>query len=370
MASIHQYLNETQVVWQRFSPSKARHVAVTEIWRNNNEGSDTTIPVHQTIDKQELPGWLRQTIGHAEDLETAVQKQCAFRIVWISCDTKRRIVDIDAVLFEEICTAFRHQMAQVYCKTQYAGVGSIADQATGIDVYFLCNHPKLAVTWSRDPATGITSMICVADRRKLDILQDMMESKFVQELAHNKLTPALMCALLSSKEVDIETCEVKRVVREVEVRTGYHEWTGRGEESACGDLVGLSARMSGCGARVESNTRKLGVITEFSKFIRDRLEDEKNIKEKDELLALNVIIERRTAMQVLDLKYSISRIRTQKEAVSPTACFKSPVAVWVPFTNPFVSYSILYLQTIPRRLNTSLKNPARLRGRLEAMHKA
>jgi hypothetical protein len=328
MASIHQYFNETQVVWQPFGFSKTGNVAVTEVWRQNEDIADITFPIHQTISKQELPGWLRQTSSKLVPPETPVQRHCVLRIVWILCEQKRRIFDVDAVLFAEICAAFRHQLAQVYCKTQYVGVGSIVDQGTGKDVYFLCNYPKLVVTWSQDPVIGVTSMICVADRRKLDILQDMMENKFVQELAHNKLTPALVSALLISKEIDIVTCEVKRVVREVELRTGYHEWTGRDEDSAGGDLVGLLARMSGWGAKVESSTRKLGVIAEFSKFIRDQLEDEKNIKEKDELLALNLIIERRTAMQVLNLKYSISRIRTQKEAVS------SPISVQNPLTNP------------------------------------
>jgi hypothetical protein len=188
------------------------------------------------------------------------------RIVWIPCDTKRRVVDINAVLSEEIWAAFRHQLAQTYCTTQYAGIGSTIDQETGQNVYFLCNHPKLAVTWSHDTEIGVTSVICVADRYKIDILQDMMESNFMQNIAHHVMTPALMSALMSSKEIDIEASEVKTLVREVEVRTGYHEWTGRAEDSARGDLIGLSARMSGCGTRVESNTRKLGVIAEFGQF--------------------------------------------------------------------------------------------------------
>ncbi|RYN47120.1 hypothetical protein AA0114_g7923 [Alternaria tenuissima] len=189
------------------------------------------------------------------------------------------------------------------------------DQKTGKDVNFLCNHPKLAVTWSHDAELGVTSVICVADRCKLDIMQEMMEQEFVQNLAHHEMTPALMSALMSSKEIDAEVGEVKKLVREVEVRTGYHEWTGRAEDSARGDLVGLSARMSGCGTRVESNARKLGVVAEFGQFIHNHLEDERDFRSKEELLALNCLIEQRTAMQVLDLKYTLSRIRTQKEAL-------------------------------------------------------
>jgi hypothetical protein len=362
MASIHEYLNQTQVVWQQFNHSRIEHVAVTELWRNNVERSNSTGAVHQTVSKQELPNWLRRTNGAHEHVKHASENNCLLRAVWLPSDTKSRIIDVDVLLFEEICTAIGHKLAQTYCKTQYAGIDSIVDPDTGITVYFLCNHPKLAVTWSKCPASGVTSMICVADRRKLDILQKMMESQFLQDLAHHEMTPALMSALLSSKEIDIETCEVKGVVREVEVRTGFHEWRGRAEDSAGGDLVGLSAKMSGCGARVESNARKLGVIAGFNHFIRDHLEEARNGRDEEELMALNSIVERRTAMQALDLKYTISRIRTQKEAVSLFSNIREDsfiffIAIYSLISSP--SSSTLCLRTTQHQHITLPKNRAR-----------
>lgn len=86
--------------------------------------------------------------------------------------------------------------------------------------------------------------------------------------------------------------------------------------------------MSGCGTRVESNARKLGVVAEFGQFIHNHLEDERDFRSKEELLALNCLIEQRTAMQVLDLKYTLSRIRTQKEAVSDPDCLCTIVTVY------------------------------------------
>jgi hypothetical protein len=325
MASAHHYLNETQVVWQQFSSSKTEDLAIAEVWRSTEGRPDATISIHRKVSKPELQGWLQQTNGARSWIDTIVKRSCVLRIVWILLDTKRRIVDVDAVLFEEICTAFRHQLAQTYCTTQYAGVGYTIDHETGKNVYFLCNHPKLAVTWSHDIEVCVTSMICVTDRSKLNILQNMMDSKFIQNLAHHETTPALMSALMSSKEIDIEASEVKKLVREVEVRTGYHEWTGRAEDFARDDLVGLSARMSGCGTRIGSNTRKLGVIAEFGHFIRNHLEAGMDVGSKEELLELNHIIERRTAMQALDLKYTFSRIRTQKEAVSNLDCLEPTI---------------------------------------------
>lgn len=210
----------------------------------------------------------------------------------------------------------------------------------------MCNHSKFVFTWSRDAEAGVTSVICVADRSKLDVLQDMMEKEFIQKLAHHEMTPALMSALMSSKEIDVDARTVKKLVREVEERTGYHEWTGRGEDSARGDLVGLSARMSGCGSRIESNIRKSGVIAEFSHFIHKHLEEDKDFERKKELLALNEVIERRTAMQVLNLKYILARIRTQREAVSDPKC---PDTITIQVKLKFILNVLVALQPYLRK---------------------
>ncbi|CAN9413095.1 unnamed protein product [Alternaria sp. RS040] len=315
MASVHHYLNETHVAWQPFSSSDVEHVAVTEIWKTNEKIPNATTSVHRKVSKPELSSWLQHTDGTNSHTESAVERNCVLRVVWVHFDKKQRIVDVNAVFFEQLCAAFRHQSAQTYCRTQYAGIGSINDQDTGKSVNFLCNHSKFVFTWSHDAETGVTSVICVAERRKLDVLQDMTENEFIQKLAHHEMTPALMSALMTSKEIDLDAREIKKQVQGVEERTGYHEWTVHPEESAKGDLVGLSARMSGCGSRIEGDIRRSGVVTEFNRFIRNYLEDEKNHGSKKELSALNEVIEIRTAMQVLELKYILSRIRTQKEAL-------------------------------------------------------
>lgn len=316
MASIHRYLSETQIVWEQFNFSKSEEFSVAELWKGNEDDHDATITIQRKISKQDTSGWLYQTDGNPRWIGTTIKRKCVLRVVWVLRDTKRRLDDIDAVLLEEISVAFRHQLAQNYFQTQYAGIGCTTNETTGEKAYFLCNHPKLAVTWSRNAETGVTSVICIADRCKLNILRDLVGCKFIQDLAHLRIVPALMSTILSSKEIDIEAGGVKKLVREVEVRTKCHEWTGRAKGPTRGDLVGLSARMSGYGSRVESNTRKLGVVLEFCKFIHENLGEEKSVKGRNELRSLNRTLERRTAMQSLDLKYIQYRIRTQKEAVS------------------------------------------------------
>ncbi|KAI9692916.1 MAG: hypothetical protein M1822_004911 [Bathelium mastoideum] len=313
MPSIHHYLGDTQNVWEQFNCSICKDFSVSEIWEGTERDATTTL--HRKVSNEDLLGWLDRTDGENHEIEANVKRKCVFRIVWVLRDTKRCVNDIDSCLLEKLRAAFSHQLAQKYLQTQYAGIGSTTNKTTGEEAYFLCNHPKLAVSWSQKAEAGTISVICIADRLKLNILQDLVERRFIQELSHSKLTPALICAILSSKEIDIEAGEVKKLIREVEVRTGYHQWAGRSEGPARGDLVSLSARMGGCGSRIESNTRKLGVVLEFGHFIHARLEEEQSVKNKDELLSINHIIERRTAMQTIDLKYIQFRIQTQKNAL-------------------------------------------------------
>jgi len=316
MASIYHYLCQTQIVWEQLNFSRAETVAVSEIWTANKDKFDVPISIHQQVIKQDLSKWLHQTGGTYIRTDDTIERRCVFRMVRVLRDAKSRITDVDGGLFEDISVAFRHQLAQKYCETQYAGIGSIIDEDTSGEVYFLCTHPKLAVTWSQDAETGVTSVICLTDRSKLNILQDLVGSRFIQDLTHLRTMPALMCALMISKEVDVKKGNVRKLVRQVEVRTGYHEWTLRAEDSAQGDLVEMSARMSGCGIRIESNTRPLALNVELGQFLRENMEEGNDANSRDKLLPLIRVIERRTAMQVLDLKYIQSRIRTQKEAVS------------------------------------------------------
>lgn len=370
MASVHHFLNETHVAWKQSLYSRRQDIAVTEIWRSNDEESQATDPVHRRISRQDVSGWSQQTLGTRSRGAPTTGSRCVLRTVWILQDTQQRIIDVDGILFEEVCAAFGHQLAQTYCTTQYAGIGSTINE-TGQKVYYLCQYPKLAVTWSHDAEAGTTSVLFVADRLKLKTLQAMIESKFVQSLAHHKMTPALMAVLMRSNEMDIKAIAAKNLVREVEVRTGYHEWTQRAEVSARGKLIDLAARMSGCGIRTESNTQKLGVIVEFNSFIQKCLEEEKNdTTSKDELLALNRIIQQRTTMQVLDLRAIAFRIRTQKEAVSDTNHSKVTALHLKKCTKSIYSYSVLSPQTTPQQPKPSPRSPAKSLGPPKAMHEA
>lgn len=314
MASIQHYLSNTQIVWEKFDFAHCQDFAVSEVWQAAG-GNPSAITVQRRIRNQDVHYWLNETNGSNVSLHDRTRRVCTLRLVWIHRDTKRRLTEIDQTAFQELCVAFQHEFAQEYLQTQYAGIGHLAHTRADEEVHFLCNHPKLAVTWSQNIETKSTSVICIADRFKLDALRDLVACQFIRRQAAWMMTPALICSILSSKEIDIETGDVKRAVRHIEVRTGYHEWANRSECPARGDLVSLAAKITGGGSRVASNTRKLGVIDEFCQFMRKRTGGKYAATEMDEILSTLHILETRTAMQTLDLKYVRYRVQAQKEAV-------------------------------------------------------
>ncbi|KAF2439511.1 hypothetical protein P171DRAFT_476680 [Karstenula rhodostoma CBS 690.94] len=313
MASIQHYLSDSQIVWESFDFSACNEFSVSEVWVDKEYATTTTV-LHRKVANPQAKEWLHQTDGSNSWLVGQENQRCALRIVWIHHDTKRRLDNIDQGIFQELCRTFDHELAQSFLRTQYAGIGTI-DSTTLGETHFLCNHPKLAVTWSQDAKSKVVSVICTADRFKLDTLQGLMGCQFTHELAQWNILPALMCSILSSKEVDIEAGDVKRVVRQIEVRTGYHEWTSRSEGPARGDLVSLSARITGSGSRIASNTRKLGVIADYCRFIRMRVCKGEVGAGPSGIEAILGAVEHRTAMQTLDLKYIQHRVQSQKEAL-------------------------------------------------------
>jgi len=60
---------------------------------------------------------------------------------------------------------------------------------------------------------------------------------------------------------------IKQSVRQVEVRTSYHDWKSRVEAPALGNLIGLAAKMSGCSTRIESCLRKQHVVDDILPWI-------------------------------------------------------------------------------------------------------
>src|SRR5262249_6890804 len=120
---------------------------------------------------------------------------------------------------------------------------------------------------------------------------------------------------------------IKQQVREVEVRTGYHRWSGRHERAAPGDLASLSAIMSGCATKMASVSRKTRGVKEMQKFVLDQVEqpvvdwkgdaDEGRRRETGKVMLRDCValLQRRARMQEVDTDFFQHRIKIQLTAV-------------------------------------------------------
>ena len=160
------------------------------------------------------------------------------------------------------------------------------------------------------------NVVCYAERVKIRVLKELLECTFIQKLAHSSVAPALMCAILFSKENDAALEKVKSLVRSVEVRTGHHEWKARAEPPAQGDLQSISAQMSGCESRLASITRKSRFAAQVHQFILCRGEDHQDAEEQELITSTVRTLQQRAEMQEIDMEFVRNRVRTQKDAVS------------------------------------------------------
>ena len=137
-----------------------------------------------------------------------------------------------------------------------------------------------------------------------------------------------------SVEVEETQGSIKSQVRAVEVRTEHHDWKSRKEPPALGDLIALTAKMSGCDMRIGSCLRKQKMLAEMITFIEEQSAkgqfDEGDNSEDQAIMSRDVPeilkpLKRRATAQQIDTEFIQHRVRTQLDAVSPS---KGPVSYY------------------------------------------
>ncbi|RDW66955.1 hypothetical protein BP5796_09704 [Coleophoma crateriformis] len=321
MASIDDYFASRQSLWGEFSSSNKSFLTVSEVWHSKDSNSQPEA-LHRTVKNRELSTWLDNTETSQPMDTTLKDKKCVLRVAWVPHDRKQGLNDVGAGILEHLTRVFHHQLAQLRFRATFAGAASLIEPSNGRRTSFFCNHPNIAVTWSQCTISGLTSVICIADQRKIVILQDLLSCKFIQALANLEPLPALMCSILCCREIDSLINTVKHTVRQVEVRTGHHTFMSRSEPPATGDLLRLSADMSGCISNLAVNTRRLGVLRELNKFIIDKAFDSQKTKNCDkasnslkELISNIKTIQKHSEMQKLDVEFFASRAQIQRDAL-------------------------------------------------------
>ena len=312
MASIDHYFASRQCLWGEFSSSNKGFLTVSEVW--HSKGSNTEYEaLHRTVNNEDLSTWLDDT-RNSQDMDATVKdKSCVLRVAWVPHDRKRGLNDVGAGILEELNRVCHHQLAHARFRATFAGAASLTEPSNGRRTHYICNHPHLAVTWSQCKVSGLTSVICIAEKKKIDILQDLLSCHFIQALANLELIPALMCSILFCREIDDLLNRIKQQVRKTEVRTGHHGFMSRSEPPATGDLLRLSADMSGCISNLAVATRKLGVLRELNSFTADEAVNSPALKE---LLSNVNALQQHSVMQTLDVEFLARRAQVQRDAVS------------------------------------------------------
>jgi len=247
------------------------------------------------------------------------QQECLLRVLLV---TKQDIGDMAPAAVAEVSKAFDLDLAQEYASSCNRGAGNLPETTGGVRTHFFCNGQKIVLSWSQDKRSPTKNAICIADEAKIQMMRESLDCGFVQVLASHEMVVGLVGAVVMFREIDSALNAVKHKVREVEIRTGYHEWQTRRENPALGDLESLSAKMSGCEIRCATLIRKIEVLRQLTSFISQQLaetrskvgHDDSGMQEQFES-NLDTLI-RRTNIQHLEANVFTVRTKTQLTAVS------------------------------------------------------
>jgi hypothetical protein len=318
----------------------------TEFWLHHR--SDKVEVKHRFVTPAERDAWLTTrfiaspTPGHDQSLLA--------RFVWLVADSETRSVNLSDTSQKVLRKHFCLTLAHGFFKTFITGVTAfprVAKPTEDRRAYAFCYGPKLAAIWSHArfagataAAEGITEGIIYARADpKNNIQQDQkpMLQTFLSmitinpHLARSSTFPVYLFSLLLGQQIDETQSEIRKAIRAVETRTGFHTFQSRKEMPNPAELMSLSATTSGHATKLAAVDRKSQMIDRLLKFIVTMVdEDEKHAADKNipipgattelnqfSLLRHNVdVLKERLAMQSLDTQYTLTRVQIQIEAVS------------------------------------------------------
>ncbi|KAK7968839.1 hypothetical protein PG988_007912 [Apiospora saccharicola] len=274
------------------------------------------------LQNEDLPSWLEDPNGIPETKASPEGQKCTLRIVWIPHDRTTGVNDVGHGVLEMVTDSFQQHLAQARFRSTFAGASSLIEPSDGSQSYYICNHPHMAITWSRCKRSGALNIVCIAQQRKINIFQDLVSCSFFQALAHIELAPSLLCSILICREVDGLLNKIKYQVRQTEVRTGHHDFMSRSEPPAPGDLIRLLAEISGCLSNLAVLNRRLAILDELKSFVVDELAKLQSDADEDrereaiiEFASSIQTIQQHSTMQRHDTEFFIRRAQIQRDAL-------------------------------------------------------
>ncbi|KAH6973956.1 hypothetical protein EDB80DRAFT_742797 [Ilyonectria destructans] len=262
MEDLHHHLGRRSL-WEKYDAPKSPTLDVTEIW--GYDGSDSAACDHRTISSAEVASWLDEP---AEKLLYPRSHTRLARFVWVGENPKTSRQAPSAGVLAQILESWGLEQASDYSRSSFAGVAALPSRGD-TRIFTVTYHPKIAVAWSSSTIGGATHTQAVAftgPEQRTEIL-NILASRWRPDVVSHPVFPAFLCSLALSGEFDDTVEGIKADVREVEVRTGHHRFSHRQERPAAGELGNLSARMSGCAAKLANGSRKLKVVAALNDFI-------------------------------------------------------------------------------------------------------
>ncbi|KAK4667679.1 hypothetical protein QC763_310690 [Podospora pseudopauciseta] len=269
MEDVYQHFGRHSL-WDKHDVFKSPTFDVTEIWVDS-EGKNKSLIQNRTISSPDVDNWLDEPFCQSLPSLSGTGTR-AVRIVWVGQDVvvgggrsgpSTRILD-------QLAERWGLRSAMDYARSSFAGVSACPDRDNST-VFTVTYHPKLAVSWSYNITTigaPRTHAVIFAEGEERAELSRILKSTWGPALATDAMFPALICSLLLAHELDSTLDDIKKVVREVEARTGHHRFTSRREtQPAAGELGQLSAQMSGCAAKLANGARKLKLVEEINHLI-------------------------------------------------------------------------------------------------------
>ena len=328
MEEIYRHLGGTKI-WGEYVFANATSVTVTEVWRSTMTGNQSTIHREVQVNSlsQQLFGYKFEMHGHPYD--------CVVRVVYLNYNPSETKGNLPATALNQILDTFQLRLAFDFFASSFADISCLPSTSPNTQIYTFSYNPRLALIWSHDSADSnrpFTNAVCFASSERRETLKRLLERHWQLE-THPMLLP-FMCTLLLSSEIDVWQQKVKQRVREIEVRTGHHQFRNRTEMSATQELGEILAELNGYNTRLASLLRKLRMIDVLNEFVLENMHPKEpegagstllRAQKDTVLLRHNVsMIQRRAKMQEADNLYTLERVKTQTSAVSwllkSTAC--------------------------------------------------
>lgn len=354
MEDIYNILSIAGDAWSLRDSSSNESFHATEFWQDDTSGA---IKVKNRFIEQ--PEQRREWLS----LRTLDTQSLVLRLVWITAEPEKNKVDLSEPVKQEILDEFGLGLAHSYFRTFTCGVTALPVVHTKEferQAYAFCFAPKLASVFSHTrfktaqgsrrtnsvtegiifsppppppPKPGVPSK--PEGLSKLDALKLLRHSltkmPWDERLCRSPGFPAFLLSLYLSNQVQQTQNGIIHKVRQIESRTGHHDFKRDQEKRPPEELVELSAKTSGCATSLASISRKTAMIGELLQFVQEAERTRTASESSSEMDASSSrsaeseislvertvqVMQQRLKMQNLETDYLLKRVQVQLEAVS------------------------------------------------------